>query len=104
MPVDDKELRDSLHSRFRELVGAPEGDEVAYHLADLHGGFAHAARMIELVAGRSEVLSGDALRAALTDLAGELFEHIHPHIERVQPGLEKLVADLFDEAERRGDI
>lgn len=104
MPVDDKQLRAALHSRFQSLVGSPKGDEVAYHLADLHHGLTHAARTIERIADLGEARGEDRLRTLLAELGGELFEHIDPHVRSVRPALEELIADLFERADSRGEL
>lgn len=102
--ADNKQLRELLHLRFRALLGSPRGDDVAYHLADLHAGLTHAAETIERIAHVSEAQRADALRVYLAELGGELFEHIGPHAQSVRPPLEQLIADLFDEENRRREL
>ena len=104
MTLSESNLRKALHERFRALLGSPSGDEVAYHLADLHGGLIHAARTIQEI-GTLDTTDGDApLRGKLAELGGELFEHIDPHLKGVRVALEELIADLYEQAERRGEL
>lgn len=101
---DSRRLRDALHHRLRTLLGTPRGDEVAYHLADLHDGLFHAARLIERLAGLNDSSHESELRTVLAELNGELFEHTSPHLEKVRPAMEELVSRLFEAADRRGEL
>jgi hypothetical protein len=56
------------------------------------------------LAGLNDSSHESEVRAVLADLNGELFEHSSPHIEKVRPALEELVASLFEAADDRGEL
>lgn len=83
---------------------AGEASELGIHLGDLRDGFLHAVQLIEQLAATSGDHDPETLRLTLAHLKGELFDHLLPHIQGVEPALSSVVSRLYQEAEERGDF
>lgn len=97
-------VRGGLHSFLRTTIPEPHGGRLAYNLADLYSAFLGAADRIEQLSAWDTDLPQADLRRLLSGLAGELYEHIEPHLDASRADLRPWISRLYDEAEARGDL
>lgn len=100
---DDLRWRRALLTSLSRFA-AGEASELGIHLGDLRDGFLHAVELIEQLADTNEDYEPQTLRLTLAHLKGELFDHLLPHIEGVEPALSSVVSRLYQEAEERGEF
>lgn len=98
------QVRKRLHEWLRTALPSGRGDELAYHLADLHTAFLNTARRLETLAETGATSPPAELRRLLSGLAGEIHEHIPAHLDGARLDLEPWIERLYEEAEARGEL
>jgi hypothetical protein len=102
--LSSSQVRAGLHDALKRVLSSKEGDDLAYHLADLHGAFVGAAQRIQELSALSSAMPEVELRRLLSGLMGELYEHMPHHLEEAHKILQPWVDRLYDQADSRGDL
>lgn len=100
----NQEVRKRLHTLLRHALSGEDGDRLAYNLADLHGAFLAAAERIEQLSTLDIRGPAADTRRLLSGLAGELYEHILPHLDATRTDLQPWISRLYDDADERGEL
>jgi hypothetical protein len=105
MPRQENEIvRVRMHETLRRALPEAEGDRLAYNLADLHAAFLNASNRIAELSQWSFDSPAAETRRVLSGLAGELYQHILPHLDATRADLLPWISRLYDEAEARGEL
>jgi hypothetical protein len=99
-----RESRESLLLWLRDQLPVEQADRLYYHLGDLREAFAKVVKIIDDLPSSGNSKSGEAFRKPLADLAGELQHHIPAHLAEVAPDLDAWRNQVYEEAERRGEL
>lgn len=101
--LSSAQVRTGLHDWLRSVL-PEQGDDLAYHLADLHEAFAATAQRLQVLSALSPHTPETELRSLLSGLMGELYEHMPHHLEEAHKVLQPWVERLYDEADTRGEL
>jgi hypothetical protein len=105
MPTQQEEIvRVRLHETLRRALPEAEGERLAYNLADLHAAFLNASRRIAELSQWGFDSPPAETRRVLSGLAGELYQHILPHLDAAREDLLPWISRLYDDAEARGEL